>query len=371
MPRPVILALAAALSATPAVAGQIKHVFVIAFENHNWTQPAGETAVQQIKGNPAAPYLNSLCDPASPNSLQASCASAYHNVLATPSGDNPHIHPSEPNYIWAEAGSNLGVQSDDEPFGLFGNERTSNATLSAQLMRANISWRAYQEDIDADPRSGRLLPQSQWGVPLTGQHGTWQAINPWNGSNEYNYAPKHNPMLFFPVTSGGDRPGPENSMTPHYRPLAMLRHDLEANTVAAYNWISPDQYNDMHSPLGSGFTYHGRHFDYDQASIAEGDNFASKIVPMIMHSRAYQDGGVIILWWDETEGEGNADDFHHTLPEIVISPLAKGHAYTNMIAYSHSSDLRTMQEVFHVGPCLRDACKAADLSDLFVAGAIP
>jgi len=30
-------------------------------------------------------------------------ATSYHNVLATPSGNNPHIHPSEPNYIWAEA----------------------------------------------------------------------------------------------------------------------------------------------------------------------------------------------------------------------------------------------------------------------------
>jgi hypothetical protein len=30
-----------------------------------------------------------------------------------------------------------------------------------------------------------------------------------------------------------------------------------------------------------------------------------------------------------------------------------------------------MQEIFNVGPCLRDACNANDLSDLFVAGAIP
>jgi hypothetical protein len=30
-----------------------------------------------------------------------------------------------------------------------------------------------------------------------------------------------------------------------------------------------------------------------------------------------------------------------------------------------------MQEVFGVGPCLRDACNATDLSDLFVSGAIP
>jgi hypothetical protein len=30
-----------------------------------------------------------------------------------------------------------------------------------------------------------------------------------------------------------------------------------------------------------------------------------------------------------------------------------------------------MQEIFGVGPCLRDACNATDLSDLFVPGSVP
>jgi hypothetical protein len=32
-------------------------VFVIAMENHNWTQPASVTSPQQISGNPAAPFI--------------------------------------------------------------------------------------------------------------------------------------------------------------------------------------------------------------------------------------------------------------------------------------------------------------------------
>ena len=88
---------------------------------------------------------------------------------------------------------------------------------------------------------------------------------------------------------------------------------------------------------------------------------------------------MIILWWDETESEGdsgdNADDFSHTLGEIVISPLAhanvNGLPYSNQINYSHSSDLRTMQEIFQVGPVLGDAANAIDLSDLFQPGAVP
>jgi hypothetical protein len=58
--------------------------------------------------------------------------------------------------------------------------------------------------------------------------------------------------------------------------------------------------------------------------------------------------------------------------EIIISPLAKGNAYSNDIYYTHSSDLRTLQEIFGLGPSyLGGAANAHDLSDLFMAGVIP
>jgi phosphatidylinositol-3-phosphatase len=80
----------------------IKTVFVIAFENHNWTQPANQFSgpIQQIFQNPNAPFINSLVNGTAVNiSRQVAYATAYHNALATTSGNNPHIHPSEPNYL--------------------------------------------------------------------------------------------------------------------------------------------------------------------------------------------------------------------------------------------------------------------------------
>jgi hypothetical protein len=44
--------------------GQVQTVFVIAMENHNWTQPSSETSPGQIFGSPYAPYINSLVTPA-------------------------------------------------------------------------------------------------------------------------------------------------------------------------------------------------------------------------------------------------------------------------------------------------------------------
>src|SRR5215472_12355310 len=151
-----------------------------------------------------------------------------------------------------------------------------------------------------------------------------------------------------------------NPLSSHYAPLQQLQVDLANNTVARYNWITPDQFNDSHSALANGFTYQGVHYTGDQASIAQGDNFLSIIVPQIEASQAYRNNGAIIIWWDETEG---GDDPSRKLEEIVISPLAKGNAYTNNIFYTHSSDLLTMEELFGL-PCVGGSCGANDLSDL-------
>ncbi len=48
---------------------------------------------------------------------------------------------------------------------------------------------------------------------------------------------------------------------------------LKNKTVARYNLITPDQYNDMHTALTGGFTYNEVHYTGDSANIAQGDNF--------------------------------------------------------------------------------------------------
>jgi hypothetical protein len=181
-------------------------------------------------------------------------------------------------------------------------------------------------------------------------------------------------MVFFTDTNGGDNPSPTNPLSTNYAPLQQLMTDLANDTVADYNWITPDQYNDMHTALTEGY----KGLTGDAASVRQGDDFLSRIVPVIMASNAYKNHGVIILWWDESESDGapgdNADDFNHTIPEIIISPHAhknvNGVPYASPLNYTHSTDLRTMQEIFHVGPFLGDAANATDLSDLFEPGSI-
>lgn len=237
-----------------------------------------------------------------------------------------------------------------------------------------------QEDIDTDA-AGNVLPKAQWVSPILNRSGTYTTVaNSYNGSTQYDYAVKHNPMAFFTDTNGGNDSTPANPLAAKYAPLQQLQTDLTNDTVARYNWISPNQFNDQHTALANGYkpsfspttTLTG-----DSAQIAQGDDFLKTLIAQIKASTAYQNNGAIIIWNDETEG---GDDATRTSMEIVISPLAKGNAYNSTIQYTHSSDLRTMQEIFNVGSnnaaltggiFLRDANNAADLSDMFVSGAIP
>lgn len=394
----IVAALFAVLTCTVASAQQIKTVFVIAMENHNWTQLNNQFTggIQQIFQNPAAPFINSLVNGTATAvinghqvniSQQVAFATNYRNVLATAGGNNPHIHPSEPNYIWAEAGTNFGVFNDNDPFApASGTGQISNQDNQLHLTRlfdhCGVSWRSYQEDIDLVSNGTSfdnvVLPRNQWAVPLKSLSGNFvSGVNQFNGSTQFNYAAKHNPQVFFSDTSGGKDATTANPRRLQYAPLQQLFVDLVNNSVARFNWISPDQFNDQHTTLAAGF----KGLAGDPAKILQGDSFLQQIIPVIMASKAYQDHGAIILWWDESESDGvsgdNPDDLTHTVPEIVISPLAHpnegGSPFASDVFLTHSSDLRTMQEIFHVtNPfLLGDAIHANDLSSLFADGAIP
>jgi hypothetical protein len=131
----------------------------------------------------------------------------------------------------------------------------------------------------------------------------------------------------------------------------------------------------MHTELTGGFTYRGVHYTGDEAQIAQGDNFLSQIVPMIEASQAFKNNGEIVIWTDETEGDKEAGaTARPTMMEIIISPLAKGNAYTNSVLYTHSSDLLTLQRIFGAaapgGGYLGGAADATPLADLYRRGAI-
>src|SRR5215469_16838246 len=98
------MALLGVLSTFSARADNVKTIFVIAMENHNWTQPTSTAnGVQQILQNPAAPFINSLVNGSARAlingtmvniSEQAAYAAAYHNA----GPDNPARPASDSSF---------------------------------------------------------------------------------------------------------------------------------------------------------------------------------------------------------------------------------------------------------------------------------
>ena len=273
----------------------VQTVFVILLENHNWSD---------FKGSLDAPFLNGKLLPT------ASYCEQYHSP--------PGLHPSEPNYIWLEAGTNFGILDDNDPAA---NHQNTTNHLAAQLRNAGISWKTYQEDI-----TGTV-------VPLT-------AIN--------GYVPRHNPFVYFDDLTGTNDVNDPYGLA-HIRPYAELADDLANNSVARYNFISPDLCDDGHDACAPS-----------QNPVRQTDDWLAREIPKILNSAAYSNNGALFLTWDESEG---ADA---PVGLILISPLARGGGYSNRIYYTHSSLLRTVQKIFGVSPWLGDAANATDLSDLFV-----
>jgi phosphatidylinositol-3-phosphatase len=270
---------------------QIHTVFVIVMENTNWSQ---------ILGNPNAVYINSQLIP----------AGAHANSYFTP----PANHPSLPNYLWLEAGTNFGVTDDGPPTS---HHQSTSAHLTTLLSNAGISWRSYQEDIPGD------------NCPL---------------GDVQHYAVKHNPVVYFDDVTGTNDVNSAYCIN-HVRPYVELAGDLASSTVAHYNFITPNLCHDMHD-----------------CAISDGDAWLSTEVPRILESDAYRSGGALFIVWDE-----GTDDSDGPIGLIALSPFAKGNGYSNSIPYTHSSLLRTLETIFSVGPFLGDAVNATDLRDLFVS----
>lgn len=271
----------------------IKTVFIIMMENHNWSSIVGSTF---------CPYINDTLLP----------ISSYATRYFTPAG----LHPSEPNYIWLIAGNNFGIRNDSSPDV---NHISSTNNLFTLLDHANISWKTYQENI-----SGTDCP-----------------VN-----NNYPYAPRHNPFVFFDSVRLDD-----SYCISHVRPYSELATDLANNTVRRFNFITPNVTNDMHDTASGS-----------PSSRKQGDDWLAAEVPKILASQAYADSGLLIITWDE-----GSNDSDGPIGMIVLSPRAKGHGYNNAIRYTHSSTLRTLQDIFGVRPYLGDAANAENLQDLFVA----
>jgi hypothetical protein len=290
--------------------GRIKHVFVITMENE---------AAAAIYGSASAPYINSQLLP----------AAARANAFADPL---PDAIPSEPHYVWMEAGTNqfsdATFTTDSDPSAQ--NSTASTAHLATQMDTASptVSWRSYQEGLNA---STGACPVRSSGF----------------------YVAKHDPYVFFQDIAGNPPSASSALCAAHHRAYtpAAFAQDLQAGTVAQYNFITPTVCHDMHGASGCP----------GSDDIRSGDDWlAAAMPPLIAYAGA--NDGVIFIVWDEPVGGSTL------IPFIAIGPHVKP-GYASSVRFTHSSLTKTVEEIFGL-PLLPSVASANDLSDLFLPGAL-
>ena len=213
-----------------------------------------------IYGNKNAPYLNGLL-------TKYARASAFADPL-------PDGIPSEPHYVWMEAGTNafsdVTFTGDSDPSA--GNSTKNTAHLTTQMMAATppISWMGVMEGLNS---STGACPTSSSGL----------------------YGAKHDPFVFFQDIAGSP-PSKSNALCAAHHAAFTSGQALVQGTPAQYTFISPNVCNDMHgdSACPSG------------DPIALGDTWlATNLPPLIDYVNAHS--GVIFIVWDEPEGGSNPD----------------------------------------------------------------
>ncbi|MGH7272820.1 MAG: alkaline phosphatase family protein [Polyangiaceae bacterium] len=281
-------------------------VFVIAMENHDASEIYGDTG--------DARYMHDV--------LMRTWAHATRF-----SDELPISIPSEPHYVWMEAGqsafSDHVFTGDADPSASNSTASTLHLSTQIEASGARVTWRSYQEGLDF----------ATGACPVT--------------SSGF-YVAKHDPFVFFQDVTGQPPSAGNARCASHHRAYSAFARDLAASDVASYTFITPNVCHDMHGGPGCA----------NPNLVQSADEWLSAELPRII-AYARENAGVIFLTWDE----GNATD---KMPFFAIGPEVK-RGYTGSVLYNHGSLVKSVEEILHL-PVLPAVSGDNDLSDLFVGG---
>ena len=375
----------------------IRHVWTIVLENSGLYTTFG-------LGQAAAPYLTRTLP--SEGALLVNYYGTGHssldNYIAMTSGQAPNSKTQGDCTDPSQLGQNDATYHLDgagQAIGTVGcTYQAGVPNLPTQLRDAGVSWRSYNETMDANPGTQRTRcqgPDSYTGGVYAGTPDSYANQDTAAQPNRDEYRSKHNPFVYYhdvtddlaycethdvPLGAFGTDPAHPGA----YDSVGMLRQDLRTeSTTPAYSFITPNQCSDGHDDCTSG-TPGG---EDPAAKLAQMDGFLHKVVPMITASPAYADHGLIVVIFDEgTDSAACCDE--QPSPELAHegnggmngSPFGPGGGITGAVLlspaitpgtvstafYNHYSYLRTMEDLFgvpHIGYAADSAYPAPQPTD--------
>lgn len=290
------------------------HVFVINLENKGYDKVWGAGS--------AAPYLSRTLR------AQGVLLSDYYAIA----------HNSNPNYLAqiSGQGSNPMTRADCPTYAPFTQTGTaalgqvqgtgcvypeSVPTVAGQLSAAGKTWKGYMEDM---------------GTPCL--HPEPGAKDDHAGARSGDqYATRHNPFVYFTAITSS--PDCERNVVD----FSALAGDLRSvATTPNLAYISPNLCHDGHdNPCVDG----------SPGGLAASDSWLREQVPAILDSPAFKQDGVLVITFDETEGQTTGSA---TIPggaaggrvgALVLSPFTRGGTASDT-PYNHFSLLASIEDIF-------------------------
>jgi phosphatidylinositol-3-phosphatase len=320
----------------------IRHVFVLMLENQN--------AANTFAGKPPAPYLAQTL-PAQgalvPNYYGIGHAS-LDNYIALISGQAPNEKtqldcPLFSDFLLQQP----GLDAHGQLLGLGCVYPNTVKSLPDQLEAARFTWKGYMEDMGKDPRRERAT----CGHPAIGAPDETLIATAVD-----KYAAKHDPFVYFHTIIDD-----QVRCDGHVVNLSVLPQDLRAAaTTPNYVFITPNLCNDGHDPLC---------IDGSPGGFEAVDAFLRKWVPLILASPAYKQDGLLVITFDESEGNGPEGSTAccgekplasarrpagvlgpggGRIGAVVLSPFIKP-GTVSTVPYNHYSLLRTVEDIFGLG----------------------
>jgi hypothetical protein len=328
----------------------VRHVWVIELENQGYAQSFGTPS--------ADPYLAKtlLRMGALLENYYAIGHASADNYIAQVSGQAPDLGTQADCPLWIPFPGHVVAGPYRQVLGEGCVYPAAVPTLGNQLSAAGRSWAAYLQDMGNDP--GRDNTVSTARGPACGHPATWSADRTQHAEQGDQYAARHDGFAFFRSVTANPA-----FCAAHVLSFRPLPGDLaRASATPAFSFLVPNLYNDGHdAPCADGAP----------GGLAQADRFLARWVPVIMAAPAYQNGGLIVVTFDEGSdaaaccGESSGlGPSHPNVPlpgktgpgggrigAVLLSPLIRP-GIVSTIPYNHYSLLRTIEDIFglpHLG----------------------
>ena len=216
-----------------------------------------------------------------------------------------NAHPSIPNYFMLTTGN---PETLDDSF----SGTISDDNIVRELVNAGKSWKAYAESLPS---------------------------NGYTGPDSYPYVKRHNPFAYLSDVVG-------TSQADNLVPFTEFSSDLSSGSLPNFSFLTPNVLNDAHD-----------------GSLTKADDWLRNNIGPLVSSSTFQNDGLLIIVFDESEMNDVSHGGGHVPAVIVSSRARKG--FQSSTLFQHQSTLRLILSSLGITTFPGASANAADMSAFF------